>query len=66
MGNSDLIIIINDNETFLIKGVDYNNREEAIKKAIDLFIQRILDVKKIADFPEQIEERIDLIRVFIV
>lgn len=50
MGNPDLIIIINQ-KVFYINGTEYTNRNEAIKKTIDMWQNYMESLKMIADKP---------------
>lgn len=62
MGNEDLAITIN-NYTFLILGREYSDNWEAIKKAKIRFDNSIRELKKFADFPEDIDDTIKNIEV---
>ncbi len=65
MGNPDLIIVINGS-AFLIKGHDYDVRNEAVLKMIKKFERNWEEIKKRADLPEDLigKEEIKEIRVY--
>jgi hypothetical protein len=61
MGNSDLIIIIN-NWSFFILGKNYENRFDAIRKAIEKFEKDYEELLKVAEKPEEISGGIEEIK----
>ena len=64
MANPDKIIIINE-IAFWIRGIDYSGSQNyAIDRAIEKFNDYIEETKKIAEFPEEIDDLIKTIRVY--
>jgi len=68
MGNPDLVVIINGKETILIKGTEYTGFgaefDEVFLVAIVRHREYIKKLKSIADFPDQIDDRIRKIEIF--
>ncbi|MFA4871343.1 MAG: hypothetical protein WC623_24305 [Pedobacter sp.] len=66
MGNPDLAIIINGDKAILVLGKDYHGKwyNMAIEIAMGRYQKYVDELKKIADFPEQIDDCIRKIEVF--
>ena len=64
MGNEDLIIVINNEVVIIILGKDYDNRNDAIKMAIDKWVKQQEHTKKICDFPEEINNEVQSVKVY--
>ena len=64
MGNPDLIIIINKEKVIEILGKDYDIRADAIRMAMNKFAIYIYKLKKIAAYPEEINDEIFKIEVY--
>ena len=65
MGNPDLIIIFNKGEkVFSIKGIEYDNRKDAIQFAITRYEKWSKDIFKLADKPEELDFTIRSIEIY--
>ncbi len=65
MGNPDIVVIINGEIAYLVKGTEYSGvwYDEAISLAIKRHREHIYDLQKGADNPEELDEPITKIEV---
>jgi len=63
MGNPDLVIIIN-RVVFFMDGTAYENRNEAIKKSIDMWQNHMENLRATADKPEELCFDIEQIKIY--
>jgi len=65
MGNPDIIVVINDKNTFTIKGQQYTTREEALKIALEAYYNLAKEginlwYKAEKETPEMIDKDFDI------
>ena len=65
MGNPDLVIVFNNGEmNFLIKGIDYETRENALGIGIMKWQEFVKEAMEIADKPEELNFEIRSINFY--
>ena len=66
MGNPDLIAIVNNKEIVKIKGTEYSGvyTDDVFSLAVTKFREQINKIKKVADYPGEIESEIKKIEIF--